>query len=59
MGTRTEELCSPSASKYSQYAHSAVFPEIKMDEQIGLIRVTHVVSAVAAGRILNRKFASG
>jgi xanthine dehydrogenase YagR molybdenum-binding subunit len=42
-------------SKYSHYTHSAVFAEVKVDEQIGVIRVTRVVSAVAAGRILNPK----
>jgi xanthine dehydrogenase YagR molybdenum-binding subunit len=35
--------------------HSAVFAEVKVDEQLGVIRVTRVVSAVAAGRILNTK----
>ena len=29
--------------------HSAVFAEVKVDEQLGVIRVTRVVSAVAAG----------
>ena len=37
--------------------HSAVFVEVKVDEQLGVIRVTRVVSAVAAGRILNTKTA--
>jgi xanthine dehydrogenase YagR molybdenum-binding subunit len=45
-------------SKYSHYAHSAVFAEVKVDEQLGVIRVTRVVSAVAAGRILNPKLAA-
>ena len=44
-------------SKYSHFAHSAVFAEVKVDEQLGVIRVTRVVSAVAAGRILNPKIA--
>jgi xanthine dehydrogenase YagR molybdenum-binding subunit len=44
-------------SKYSHSTHSAVFAEVKIDEQIGVIRVTRVVSAVAAGRILNPKVA--
>jgi len=39
-------------------AHSAVFAEVKVDEQLGVIRVTRIVSAVAAGRILNTKTAS-
>jgi xanthine dehydrogenase YagR molybdenum-binding subunit len=38
--------------------HSAVFSEVKVDEQLGVIRVTRVVSAVAAGRILNTKTAT-
>ncbi len=38
-------------------AHSAVFVEVKVDEQLGVIRVTRVVSAIAAGRILNTKTA--
>ena len=38
--------------------HSAVFAEVKVDEQLGMIRVTRVVSAVAAGRILNTKTAT-
>jgi xanthine dehydrogenase YagR molybdenum-binding subunit len=37
--------------------HSAVFVEVKVDEQLGVIRVTRVVNAVAAGRILNTKTA--
>ena len=45
-------------SKYSHLTHSAVFAEVKVDEQLGVIRVTRVVSAVAAGRILNPKLAS-
>ena len=38
--------------------HSAVFVEVKVDEQLGVIRVTRVVSAIAAGRILNTKTAA-
>jgi xanthine dehydrogenase YagR molybdenum-binding subunit len=38
--------------------HSAVFAEVKVDEQLDVIRVTRVVSAVAAGRILNPKTAT-
>lgn len=37
--------------------HVAHFVEVKIDEQIGVIRVTRAVSAVAAGRILNTKTA--
>jgi xanthine dehydrogenase YagR molybdenum-binding subunit len=42
---------------YARNAHSAVFAEVKIDEQLGVIRVTRLVSAVAAGRILNSKTA--
>ncbi len=38
--------------------HSAVFVEVRVDEQIGVIRVTRVVSAIAGGRVLNPKTAS-
>ena len=38
--------------------HSAVFAEVKVDEELGVIRVTRVVSAVAAGRIVNTKTAT-
>jgi xanthine dehydrogenase YagR molybdenum-binding subunit len=37
--------------------HSAIFAEVKVDEQLGVVRVTRIVSAVAAGRILNTKTA--
>ena len=43
---------------HAHNTHSAVFAEVKVDEQLGIIRVTRVVSAVAAGRILNTKTAS-
>jgi xanthine dehydrogenase YagR molybdenum-binding subunit len=44
-------------NKYARNTHSAIFAEVKVDEQIGIIRVTRVVNAVAAGRILNTKTA--
>ena len=42
---------------YACNTHSAVFAEVKVDEELGVIRVTRVVDAVAAGRILNTKTA--
>jgi xanthine dehydrogenase YagR molybdenum-binding subunit len=42
---------------YARNTHSAVFAEVKVDEELGVIRVTRVVNAVAAGRILNPKTA--
>ena len=43
--------------KHAQNTHSAIYAEVKVDEQLGIIRVTRVVNAVAAGRILNTKTA--
>jgi xanthine dehydrogenase YagR molybdenum-binding subunit len=45
-------------SKYARNTHSAIFAEVKVDEQLSVIRVTRVVNAVAAGRILNPKTAA-
>jgi xanthine dehydrogenase YagR molybdenum-binding subunit len=42
-------------SSHASNTHSAIFAEVKVDEQIGIIRVTRIVNAVAAGRILNPK----
>ena len=44
-------------NSHARNTHSAVFAEVKVDEQLGVIRVTRVVNAVAAGRILNPKTA--
>lgn len=43
--------------KHARNTHSALFAEVKVDEQLGVIRVTRIVSAVAAGRIVNTKTA--
>ena len=37
--------------------HSAVFAEVRVDEEVGMARVTRLVNAVAAGRIINPKTA--
>ncbi|MDM9627753.1 xanthine dehydrogenase family protein molybdopterin-binding subunit [Rhizobium sp. S152] len=42
---------------FKSYTHSAVFVEVKIDEELGVLRVTRVVSAIAAGKILNPKTA--
>ena len=44
-------------TKSVSYSHSAVFVEVRVDAELGLTRVTRVVSAVAGGRILNPKTA--
>ena len=35
------------------HAHGAVFAEVKVDPDLGQIRVTRLVGAFAAGRIIN------
>ncbi len=46
-----------SQKKYSRYTHSAVFAEVKVDEELGIVRLTRIVAAIAAGKILNPKTA--
>ena len=48
----------PDDGSKAHNTHCAVFAEVKVDEELGVIRVTRVVSAVAAGRILNTKTAA-
>lgn len=49
----------PSAKRqpYSTATHSAVFVEVQVDPQLGSITVSRVVSAIAAGRVVNPKTA--
>ncbi|WP_060512036.1 xanthine dehydrogenase family protein molybdopterin-binding subunit [Pseudomonas sp. NBRC 111124] len=49
----------PSAKRepFSSATHSAVFVEVQVDEDLGSISVTRVVTAVAAGRVVNPKTA--
>jgi xanthine dehydrogenase YagR molybdenum-binding subunit len=57
---QAEETASPSTANqmsYSAYTHSAIFAEVRVDEELGVIRVTRIVNAVAAGRIINPKTA--
>jgi xanthine dehydrogenase YagR molybdenum-binding subunit len=39
--------------KYAGYTHGACFVEVRVDEELGVIRLTRIVSAIAAGKILN------
>jgi xanthine dehydrogenase YagR molybdenum-binding subunit len=41
----------------SRNTHSAIFCEVRVDEELGQVRVTRIVNAVAAGRIINPKTA--
>jgi xanthine dehydrogenase YagR molybdenum-binding subunit len=43
--------------KYSTYTHSAIFAEVRVDEDFRTVRVSRVVTAIAGGRILNPKTA--
>jgi xanthine dehydrogenase YagR molybdenum-binding subunit len=47
----------PDDGSHAHNTHSAIFAEVKVDEELGVIRVTRLVNAVAAGRILNTKTA--
>ena len=58
-----EETASPgiggmiSTMRKSRNTHSAIFCEVRVDEGLNQVRVTQVVNAVAAGRIINPKTA--
>lgn len=52
-----ERTTNPGNDPRAHNVHSAVFAEVRVDEELGVIRVARVVSAVAAGRILNPKTA--
>ncbi|MGI8785680.1 MAG: xanthine dehydrogenase family protein molybdopterin-binding subunit [Acidobacteriota bacterium] len=47
----------PKQLRYTRHSHSAVFAEVRVDEELGSIEVSRVVSAIAGGRILNPKTA--
>ena len=46
---------SPERNKYAIAAHGAQFVEVKVDEDLGIIKVTRVVEATATGKIMNPK----
>ena len=55
-----EETAAPDKrdeKNWGSYTHSAVFVEVRVDEELGVVRVTRMVDAVAAGRIINPKTA--
>ncbi|AQU87513.1 aldehyde oxidase [Komagataeibacter nataicola] len=47
-----------SQMRKARFTHSAVFCEVRVDAELGTVRVTRLVNAVAAGRILNPKTAA-
>jgi xanthine dehydrogenase YagR molybdenum-binding subunit len=40
-------------ASYAMHAHGAVFAEVKVDPELGQIRVTRLIGAFAAGRVIN------
>ncbi|WP_026019679.1 xanthine dehydrogenase family protein molybdopterin-binding subunit [Komagataeibacter europaeus] len=47
-----------SQMRKARFTHSAVFCEVRVDPELGTVRVTRLVNAVAAGRIMNPKTAA-
>ena len=47
----------PKRDGYATATHSAVFVEVLVDEDLGTVKVSRVVSAIAAGRVVNPKMA--
>ena len=43
--------------KFSAYTHSAIFAEVRVDEDLGIVRLKRLTLAIAAGKILNPKTA--
>ena len=52
-----EEKPSDERKKYAIAAHGAQFVEVKVDEDLGIVKVTRVVEATASGKIINPKAA--
>ena len=51
---RGSSAADPAAqAAYAMHAHGAVFAEVKVDPDLGQVRVTRLVGAFAAGRIIN------
>jgi xanthine dehydrogenase YagR molybdenum-binding subunit len=43
---------------FATATHSAIFAEVKVDEALGTLQVTRIVSAIAAGRVINPQTAT-
>jgi xanthine dehydrogenase YagR molybdenum-binding subunit len=50
-----ESKPSPERQKYSTMAHGAQFVEVKVDPDLGVIRVTRAIEVTACGKIINPK----
>ncbi|MDQ3635734.1 MAG: xanthine dehydrogenase family protein molybdopterin-binding subunit [Acidobacteriota bacterium] len=44
---------SPERSKYTTMGHGIQFAEVKVDEDLGIVKVTKIVEATACGKIIN------
>jgi xanthine dehydrogenase YagR molybdenum-binding subunit len=53
----TGEFLPPSEPQYAFRTYGAHFVEVRVDELLGRVRVTRVVSAIGAGRVLNERTA--
>jgi xanthine dehydrogenase YagR molybdenum-binding subunit len=52
-----EASVEPPDDDKARHCHSAVFAEVKVDEDLSVVRATRIVYAVAAGRIINPRIA--
>jgi len=52
-GTGKSARAPADAAAHAMYAHGAVFAEVTVDPDFGLVRVSRLVGAFAAGRIIN------
>lgn len=48
-----ESRPSPERQKYATFAHGAQFVEVKVDPDLGTVRVTRVIEVTASGKIMN------
>jgi xanthine dehydrogenase YagR molybdenum-binding subunit len=46
---------SPERQKYATFAHGAQFVEVKVDPDLGIVRVTRAIETTACGKIINPK----
>jgi xanthine dehydrogenase YagR molybdenum-binding subunit len=53
VGTARAARDPASAEAHAMFSHGAVFAEVKVDPDLGQVRVTRLVGAFAAGRIIN------
>ena len=53
VGTAKAARAESVAAGHALYSHGAVFAEVKVDPDLGQVRVTRLVGAFAAGRVIN------